>query len=163
MNRTAYALAGATLLYLAAAGGYAQRPENKKSKLRTASQPTLYRLPSSFTQLPYEVALDLERRGCRIPQQADTRAKTNVIRGEFARAGQMDWAVLCSIHGVSRILVYWDGSGRSPADVAHFEDRNYLEEDARGRFQLQRGIDAVGKEFILRHYRAYRGHEASAN
>ena len=156
MNRNAYALVGATLLCFAVAVARAQQP-GKKSQSQTASPSALYRSPSAFAELPGKVALDLERRGCRIPQQAYTRKKTNVIHGEFARPGQIDWAALCSIHGVSPILVYWNGSEQSPAELERFEDRNWLWKDDAGHSQFMRGIGPVGKAYIMEHYRAYGG------
>jgi hypothetical protein len=154
MRRSAYALAGATLLCLAVPEACAQ---HSNPQLNATMPPVLYRSASEFAELPGKVILDLERRGCRIPQLAYSRKKTNVIRGEFAKPGQTDWAVLCSIHGVSRILVYWNGSAEKPADIAEFEDHIYSETDAAGRSRFLREINAASKQFILRHYRAYGG------
>ena len=117
----------------------------------------IYLQPSAFPELPSIVVKDLEQRGCRIPQQAYTRKRTNVIRGEFARARQRDWAVLCSVQGTSRIMVYWNGNSRNPAETAPLQDSIFLHKDASGKFQFLRGIGAVGKEFILEHFRAYGG------
>lgn len=117
----------------------------------------MYRCPSAFAKLPVEVTVDLQRRGCRIPQHGDIHEKTNVIRGNFAKVGQMDWAVLCSVHGVSWILVYWNGSAQNPAKIARFGDSNYLDRDAAGAMQFQREIEPVGERFIMKHYRAYGG------
>ncbi len=81
----------------------------------------------------------------------------NVIKGEFAKPGQMDWAVLCSVKGVSTILVFWNGSGKNPAAIAPREDSNYIQFLGRGQFGYSRRIGAVGKDFIMRHYDAYGG------
>ena len=67
---------------------------------------------------------ELQRRGCTIPQTAFTKKPHNVIRGEFAKPGQTDWALLCSIKGVSTILVFWNGSEKNPAEIAKMEDRD---------------------------------------
>ena len=56
-----------------------------------------------------------------------TKERHNVIRGEFARPRQKQWAVLCTIKGVSSVLVFWNGSEKSPANLARLEDCNYLE------------------------------------
>ena len=58
--------------------------------------------------MPANLVQDLQRRGCTIPQEHFTKEPHNVIRGEFAKPGQTDWAVLCSINRVSSILVYWN-------------------------------------------------------
>ena len=42
----------------------------------------------------------------RNPQVLATGKLDNVVRGEFAKRGQSDWAVLCSVNGVSSILVF---------------------------------------------------------
>jgi len=49
----------------------------------------------------------------------------NVIKGEFARPGQIDWAVLCSVKGVSTILVFWNGSENNPAALLPAADSNH--------------------------------------
>lgn len=113
--------------------------------------------PKAFLELPSAVARELERRGCRVPQEAFTKKPHNVVRGEFARPGQTDWAVLCSRDGASTILVFWNGSGTAPAEIAKAEDRNYLQGISSSLIGFSRGIRAVGREFIMRHYQAYGG------
>lgn len=65
--------------------------------------------PRSFPELPEKVVVELERRGCKVPQGTGTKQRMNVVQGEFREKGQMDWAVLCSVRGVSRVLVFWNG------------------------------------------------------
>src|SRR5947208_17097962 len=64
-----------------------------------------------------------------IPQEAfspaNTKKANNVIKGEFARPGQTDWAVLCSVKGVSTILVFWNGSENNPAALLPAADSNH--------------------------------------
>jgi hypothetical protein len=48
---------------------------------------------------------------------SDLKKPKNVIKGEFARPGQTDWAVLCSVKGVPTILVFWDGSEKNPTAI----------------------------------------------
>ena len=117
----------------------------------------IYLSPSAFRDLPRGIVADLKQRGCLIPQSGDTSGPNNVIRGEFARSGQMDWAVLCSVRGVSSILVYRKGENRAPASLALRADRNYFETDFQGRQIFVRAIQPVGQDFILEHYRAYGG------
>src|SRR4051812_15288168 len=69
------------------------------------------RSPSQFRELPPRVVKELERRHCTVPQPHPATGGTNVIRGAFARAGQADWAVMCSVNGASSILVFWAGGG----------------------------------------------------
>jgi hypothetical protein len=73
------------------------------------------------------VVREIHRRGCMIPQTAYSEKPHYVIRGELAKPGQIDWAVLCSVKGVSMILVFWDGSEENPAEIAALEDRIFLQ------------------------------------
>jgi len=73
--------------------------------------------PSAFTQLPKNLIGGLQRRGCTIPQVPLIEGLQNAIKGELARPGQTDWAVLCSIGRVSSILVFWNGSEMNPAEI----------------------------------------------
>ncbi|MDQ2900699.1 MAG: hypothetical protein M3Y07_13005 [Acidobacteriota bacterium] len=65
--------------------------------------------------------------------------------------------MLCSVKGVSSILVFWNGFGRNPAAIAPIKDRSYLETLGGDQIGYSRGIRPVGREFIMRHYRAYGG------
>ena len=66
----------------------------------------VYQPPSHFRELPTAIRRELEKGGYLIPQPFGQRGK-NVVRGRFDRRGQVDWAVLCSKSGTSRILVFW--------------------------------------------------------
>lgn len=70
---------------------------------------------------------ELQRRGCTIQQESYTKRANNVIRGNFARPGQLDWAVLCSINRVSSILVFFNGSEKDVQEIARMEDRTFLQ------------------------------------
>lgn len=72
-----------------------------------AHQPHLV-APDAFGALPPAVRSDLVDRGCGIPQIHGQVTPENVIRGAFAEPGSEDWAVLCSIGGVSTVLLYWE-------------------------------------------------------
>jgi hypothetical protein len=78
--------------------------------------------PAAFPDLPRNLVGELERRGCRIPQEEFSKKPNNVIKGEFARPGEVDWAVLCSIKDVWTILVFWYGSEMKPVAIAPMED-----------------------------------------
>jgi hypothetical protein len=69
---------------------------------------------SRFPELPKAVAGDLIRRGCTIVHDRARRDGRNVLRGEFARAGQTDWAVLCRQGSHASLLVYWAGNPDNP-------------------------------------------------
>jgi len=88
--------------------------------------------PAAFPALPVEVRRDLDRRGCRVPQSYLDSLPHNVVHGAITATGRADWAVLCSIAGRSRILVYQHVVGRV-ADTTHVDslevarDANYLQ------------------------------------
>jgi hypothetical protein len=94
---------------------FAQLPEDLKGKFDEAERRIVRLQPTAFPELPGNVVRALQGRGCTIPQEAYTKKRHNVIRGEFAKPGQIDWAVLCSVKGVSTILVFWNGSEKNPA------------------------------------------------
>src|SRR5438876_1352596 len=113
--------------------------------------------PAAFPELPANLVQELQRRQCTIPQETFSKRRNNVIKGEFARPGQTDWAVLCSVKGVSTILVFWNGSEKNPAALASVPDDGFVQFLGHGQWGYSRGIDTVGKEFIMRHYDAYGG------
>lgn len=81
----------------------------------------------------------------------------NVIRGEFVKPGEIDRTVLCSVNGISSILVFWKVSEKNPAEIARREDRIFLQGITADEISYSRAIDPVGKDFIMRHYDAYAG------
>lgn len=128
-----------------------QRHSNaQRTAIRTLS-------PEAFAELPTNIVRELQRRACRIPQAGSQARPNNVIKGEFAKAGQTDWAVLCSVKGTSRILVFWGGSEVNPAAIAAREDRTYVQDMGAGSLEYTRGIAPVNRRYILEHYAAYGG------
>ena len=113
--------------------------------------------PSTFKQLPRELIQELERRGCTVPQVWGSRQPSNVIRGEFLKKGQSDWAVLCSVNMKSSILVFAAGAPDNPMDIADGEDLNVLQGVGAGQIGYSRQIVPVGEKYILDHYHAYGG------
>ena len=59
--------------------------------------------------------------------------------------------MLCSVKGVSTILLFWNGSEKNPAARAPGNDSNYLQDVGGGRLDYSRGIEPMGVENILRH------------
>ncbi|HEY3443637.1 MAG TPA: hypothetical protein VGK29_22960 [Paludibaculum sp.] len=100
---------------------------------------------------------ELQRRGCTIPQEAFTKKPHNVIKGQFAKPGQTDWAVLCSVKGTSSILVFWNGSELNPADISSGPDIGSLQGLGGDEIGYSRAISPVERAFIMDHYHAYGG------
>ena len=107
--------------------------------------------PTAFPELPRSVVRELQRRGCTIPQVVGFDKKQNVIRGEFAKPGQTDWAVLCSVKGFLELYVFWDGSERNSVMV----NKTPLPERLPAPFET--AIAPVHRKYIMEHYQAYGG------
>jgi len=113
--------------------------------------------PSAFPELPRKIRRELERRGCTIPQVWEDRKPHNVIKGEFTRKGQTDWAVLCSLNRVSSILIFQNASEQNPSELAREADIEKLQGVGGDVIGYFRAISSVGRQFILVHHRAYGG------
>jgi hypothetical protein len=124
--------------------------------------PRIVRLqPRAFRALPRSVVMQLERLGCTIPQSfIPTKRPQNVIRGQFQRSGQDDWAVLCSRHRVSSILVFWKGVAGSFSELASVADATFLQDtgldhDGRVRVGYSRMLSTADRKTILAYRKAF--------
>jgi hypothetical protein len=118
------------------------------------------RLPvEAFPELPPAVAGVLRARNCRAPQPSAGGAPRNVIRGEFFAKGEASWAVLCSVNNSTALLAFRNGGDTTPDTVTSSEDRSYLQGLNDDNIGYSREITAVGRDFIVGHYRAYGGPE----
>jgi hypothetical protein len=72
-----------------------------------------YLEPKQVRDLPGAVRADLEKRACRIPRFMKWDGPHNAIQGQFMRAGQQDWAVLCATPDKTTILIYAAGAAES--------------------------------------------------
>ena len=113
--------------------------------------------PNAFPDLPKNLAADLQRRGCTIPQVEVVDGRHNVIKGAFAKPGQTDWAVLCSVNGSSSVIVYWNASAANPAIIETHRDEDRLQSWGPGKTIYDRKLDPVGAAYITGHYKAYGG------
>ncbi len=136
---------------------FAQAPEELQKRIDEAQRQILRLRPADFKELPRNLIQELERRKCTIPQEAESTPRNNVIRGEFEKPGQIDWAILCSVNGYSSILLFWRGSEDKPGEIARAEDRNFLQGLGGEKIGFSRKISAVGRDFIIRNYRTFGG------
>ena len=113
--------------------------------------------PSDFRQLPAVVRRDLDRRGCRVPQVPDRTAPHNVISGAFIADGSRDWAVLCSVKGSSRVLVYRNGAASKVDSMARLSDSSFMQNVGKGVMQFSRKIDLAGPKSIADQVKAAGG------
>lgn len=122
-----------------------------------ANEATTRLKPAIFSQLPKNIVEYLEKRNCSVPQSFVDTTPHNVIRGQFARLGQFDWAVLCSRNRISTILVFWNGSTQSIAEIAKSKDSNFLQGIGDEKIGFSRMISAVNKRYLLVQVENYGG------
>lgn len=126
-----------------------------------ADAATLRLEPEAFRALPAPLRRELTRRGCRIPQSSPGSLSTsprphNVISGRFRKAGQVDWAVLCSRNRASSILVFWGGSVRDVDELAASPDRAFLQVTGPG-IRYSRLLAVASPAAIQRYHQAHGG------
>ncbi len=124
----------------------------------SAQMPTLdFRSPASFGALPSDIRSSLVKEGCLIPQATIERkiVATNVIAGEFAKIGQMDWAILCSKEDHSYIKVFWGGAAHCASRIE--SDRSVSEAYPDQNRDFPYALSSANKDFILKHYQVHGG------
>jgi hypothetical protein len=127
---------------------YASPPESMPGNIERLA-------PAAFTDLPAPVIQELERRGCTIPQVDFPAKPSNVVRGRFTNPTQVDIAVLCSVEGISSILVFRNSSVADVGVLAPAPDAGYLQGVGVGRIGYSRGIGIATAENIQSYYEAY--------
>lgn len=145
----------AVLLTVMSGLAFCQTPFD--SAFQQADSQVIRLSPSRFPQLPLAIRQELHRRGCTIPQVWEKSSPHNVIEGAFIQQGELDWAVLCSVHRISSILIFRNASTSHVIELARGADINVLQSEGGVKIGYSRQIDPVGGEFILRHYHAYGG------
>ncbi|MCL4783651.1 MAG: hypothetical protein KJZ70_11515 [Bryobacterales bacterium] len=98
-------------------------------------------------------------RNCTVPQPSPEGVARNVIRGEFFAKGESGWAVLCSVNHLTALLAFRNDHDTNPQTIATREDLGFVEVLGNGKAGYSREIRAVGRDFIMGHYRAYCGPE----
>lgn len=104
--------------------GQVDSPSGKRASYRIRLLPL-----SSFPALPTEVAAQLSRRGCMIPQSYEAMQPENVIHGAFHAAGSSDWAALCSVEGTTTLYVFFAGQFGDPTALRSQPDTTWLGAD----------------------------------
>lgn len=118
-----------------------------------ADEATVRLTPDEFPDLPEPVRVALTHRGCTVPQPQDASAeKKNVITGHFTSAGGADWAVLCSHHKRSSILIFPAGHSAQVETIADSADRDYLQVVAEGKIGYSRVLSVAAKKQVLKHF-----------
>jgi hypothetical protein len=106
--------------------------------------------PSAFPKLPANVRSALVKRGCTIPQTPfSTRNQPeNIVRGNFAAPGQVDWAALCSDGKRSRIIVVWGGPAQCASELAEMDDFVFIELTGEGKVDYSRALSTTSAKQI---------------
>ena len=139
------------LLFLCGVSGL---PGQGPAPWRVAARAIRRLPPDSFPQLPPSVRSELEVRGCSVPQSFTSDRPHNVIVASFAKAGQVDWAVLCSRQDSSSVLIFWGGADPGPPTVfPRSSDAGFLQGIGEGRIGYSRVL-LVASPGQIREYAA---------
>lgn len=65
--------------------------------------------------------------------------------------------MLCSLDHVSTILIFRNASEREPLELAPQSDADNFQSGSGAAIEYSRVVSAVGRDYILKHYRAYGG------
>jgi hypothetical protein len=134
-------------------GNSAPAPLSVSGQIVVAGQsiPYLIRhLPiSSFPNLPEELAVQLNRRGCLIPQTYEAHHPENVVHASFERPGSSDWAVLCSAQGTVSLLVFFSSDPTRLLVLSAAPETERLQaHDPSGILGFNWGIDPASPEQV---------------
>jgi len=113
--------------------------------------------PDSFPQLPRPIRSALRERGCSVPQSFTSDRPHNVVKGSFARAEQLDWAVLCSREGSSSVLIFWGEKANAPTEFDSVQDAGFLQGIGSGRIGYSRLITAASPAQIREYVSGFGG------
>jgi hypothetical protein len=145
-------LAGPLLIVASLSPVILTRAAQKTSATSKASEKIRRILPEDIPGLPPEFVEKLKERNCSVPQfegvGATPAEPNNVIHGEFAKAGQQDWAVLCSNGQTSTIVIFWGNVAPCPASLARLDDAHYLKPAGGKTVHYSRAIRALGEDEI---------------
>lgn len=97
--------------------------------------------PDSFPELPKPVHDSLASRHCQIPVPGAGRA--NVITGAFTAKGAMEWAVLCSVHDTSQILVLNAKNGVAVDSLNKSGNSGWIQSNGNSTWLFSRMIGVV--------------------
>ena len=102
--------------------------------------------PDSFPALPHPVHDSLLSRHCQIPLPGAGRF--NVITGAFTAKGATEWAVLCSVHDTSQILILNAKDGTVVDSLNRSGDAEWIQGNGNNTSLFSRMIDVVPKDVL---------------
>lgn len=113
--------------------------------------------PISFAKVPPKIIEALESRRCLIPQTPGDTLPHSVVKGSFVRAGQTDWAALCSRARASTIVIVWGGPSECADEMEVRQDQSYLTKGGDGVIRFQRRIETIVPKRIKALFDRYGG------
>ena len=150
-RKTSHILTGLLAVSLAAAQTDAGMVTRGSVELGGKQVPYIVRHlpPASFPDLPDNVAAELMHRGCLIPQTYEAHQPENVVHGSFQQPGSSDWAVLCSLGGEVKLLVFFGSDPESPVTLGSAAETQRLQAYPGGaEMGFNWGIDRAGAEAV---------------
>ena len=128
------------------------------SPQRPRAEVAMARLPlDSFPEVPAAVRAAMRVFNCQVPQAWPDPRPHNVISGNFAGPGQIDWAVLCSARDTTSIVVVWGGPAKCQSTLAREADAHYGQIIGDKLIGYSRAIGTANIEYIIDHAKAYNG------
>jgi hypothetical protein len=104
--------------------------------------------PGSLARLPASIRIEMERRGCTVPQPFGSNRPRNVISGHFKEARRTDWAALCSRGGRSVVLVFHGTNFSAVDELDEAADSDYLQTVSEGRIGFSRALAVVSPSIM---------------
>lgn len=151
------------VVVLAFLGSTVATHADEQDKWLLASKAVVRLPPSAFPQVPAPLRAHLTKIGCLIPQAYSRKEPHNVISGRFRNKDKTDWAVLCDINGVTKLLVFWEGVPTQMEELSRDDDpRAYLQGIGDGAIGYSHAIQTVNGAYIREHYEEYGGTEPPA-
>ncbi len=112
----------------------------------------VYHPLEKFSGVPTWVIAELKTQGCRIPQASYFNPKPhNLIRGEFVKKGQIDWAALCSKNNRSSILLFSSSKQKCTQELAIADDDSFVQHVGSNQYKFSRIINTATKSNIVRY------------
>lgn len=96
--------------------------------------------PDRFVVFPPSVRDRYVAINCQVPQNSLSAGPANVISGEFAEKGQLDWAALCSDGTINEIRLVWGGPAQCEDRLVPRQDSDMIVRIGPGAHAYSRSI-----------------------
>lgn len=110
-----------------------------------------------FTGVPAIIRAAFRAQGCAVPQTYGSEANHNVISGDFASAGQTDWAALCVQGDSAAIVVVWAGKQHCPSVFAWASLASFMQQTGADSAAYSRAIGPLSGAQVGQRWHDYGG------